>query len=75
MKPGDVVILKSGGEFMTIASLARAGEEPGAWCVWHEGKKPQRQLYPLVVLQRCEEGRSLAAILGRGEPVERRSRA
>jgi uncharacterized protein YodC (DUF2158 family) len=39
-KPGDVVVLKSGGPKMTVESVGNAfGGTERVWCVWFEGIK------------------------------------
>ena len=43
---GDTVMLKSGGEVMTVEEIA----DGQAWCVWHNGKKVERDSFPVIVL-------------------------
>jgi len=45
---GDVVLLKSGGVKMTVEQIA--GDEIS--CVWFEGNKAQREIFPAAVLKK-----------------------
>jgi uncharacterized protein YodC (DUF2158 family) len=47
MKPGDVVVLNSGGPKMTISSIDSAG----AFCIWFSGDKRDQQVFPLETLK------------------------
>ena len=38
-KPGDVVILKSGGPKMTVSRVGAVNGKPTVWCDWFEGAK------------------------------------
>lgn len=49
--PGDVVLLKSGGGRMTIASI----EGDQANCEWREGNNVYKEAFSLVVLKKPEE--------------------
>jgi uncharacterized protein YodC (DUF2158 family) len=49
---GDTVKLKSGGAMMCIRAFRRCDEDY-AECVWHEGKRPRLQVYPLAALVQC----------------------
>ena len=49
-KPGDVVILKSGGPTMTVSSVN--GNEIG--CIWFEKMKIYSKPFPAVVLTKYE---------------------
>jgi len=44
---GDIVILKSGGPPMTVEEIVA----DGVWCLWFEGKRRQRKLFPAPTLQ------------------------
>ena len=46
-QPGDVVVLKSGGQFMTVAEVAEQGVE----CIWvgEEGELFRETLPPAVL--------------------------
>lgn len=48
IKEGDTVKLKSGGEAMTVERV----ENGAASCVWHDGKKPMREIYAIVALEK-----------------------
>jgi uncharacterized protein YodC (DUF2158 family) len=51
VKPGDVVMLKSGGQALTVAEV----NDTGAECVWiGDDGDLFRQTLPLVVLERAE---------------------
>ena len=50
IQAGDTVKLKSGGELMTVEWV----EDGQASCVWHDGKKPMREGYALVVLEKFD---------------------
>ncbi|TJZ68375.1 YodC family protein [Chitiniphilus eburneus] len=54
-KSGDVVKLKSGGSSMTVESI---NEEDRQYvtCVWHEGKKPYREVYLASTLEPYKQG-------------------
>ena len=48
LKPGDLVMLKSGGPVMTYGS-----EEYGsAWCYWFVGKAEKAAKFPVAALRR-----------------------
>ena len=48
IKPGDIVMLKSGGPDMTVAWIA----DNEAYCEWFDSKgEPRGQRYALVVLR------------------------
>ncbi|MCP3734607.1 DUF2158 domain-containing protein [Sphingomonas sp. RP10(2022)] len=46
--PGDVVVLKSGSDPMTVETV----DENGVWCVWANGKKIESQGFNPVVLEK-----------------------
>lgn len=51
VKPGDVVVLKSGGQALTVAEV----NDKDAACVWiGEDGDLFRETLPLVVLERAE---------------------
>jgi uncharacterized protein YodC (DUF2158 family) len=51
LKPGDVVMLKSGGHPMTVAELSDDAVE----CIWMGGEGDLfRETLPLAVLERAE---------------------
>ncbi len=51
VKPGDVVMLKSGGQALTVAEV----NETGAECVWiGDDGDLFRETLPLVALERAE---------------------
>jgi len=51
VKPGDVVMLKSGGQALTVAEV----NDTGAECVWiGDGGDLFRETLPLVVLEHAE---------------------
>jgi len=52
-KPGDIVVLKSGGPEMTIDKISKASYESmeSAVCVWFEGKKKCSELFKLTSLE------------------------
>ena len=47
IKPGDVVMLRSGGPHMTVEEL---GEHVDAKCMWFAGVELRNEWFPLVVL-------------------------
>jgi uncharacterized protein YodC (DUF2158 family) len=49
--PGDVVLLKSGGGKMTIASI----EGDQANCEWRDGDNTHKESFSLVALKKHEE--------------------
>jgi uncharacterized protein YodC (DUF2158 family) len=49
-KIGDVVILKGGGEFMTVVAID--GEDIAV--AWHSGGKQQHAEYPAAALRKDE---------------------
>ena len=51
LKPGDVVILKSGGHPVTVAEVSEDSVE----CLWMGGEGELfRETFPIVVLERAE---------------------
>ena len=52
-KPGDVVVLKSGGPSMTIDKIDIFNYESvqSALCVWFDGKKKCSELFKLTALK------------------------
>ena len=50
-KPGDVVVLKSGSQTMTIERIDEGGD---ILCVWSDGKKVDRLYFSPVVLKPYE---------------------
>ncbi len=54
-KPGDLVELKSGGVTMVLHAKYEIIGEPECWeCVWHDKKKPYREVYKTEVLKKHE---------------------
>jgi uncharacterized protein YodC (DUF2158 family) len=49
-KPGDVVMLKSGGPHMTITEI----EGDKAWCEWFEGYKSLQGSFKKVALRHSD---------------------
>ena len=49
-KPGDVVILKSGGPMMTVADATNGI----ILCVWIEKNKTFREPFPAIVLEKYQ---------------------
>jgi uncharacterized protein YodC (DUF2158 family) len=47
-KPGQLVMLKSGGPEMTVESVG----ENGVVCIWFDGKRRARDTFPPEVLKR-----------------------
>jgi uncharacterized protein YodC (DUF2158 family) len=59
IKVGDVVQLKSGGPFMTVASVGSRSGEPKAYCDWFvEGTKQCTGGFPLTSLKVMREDTS-----------------
>ena len=57
VKPGDVVVLKSGGQALTVAEV----NDKDAKCVWiGDDGDLFRETLPLVVLERAEVETSVA---------------
>ena len=54
---GDTVKLKSGGEVMTVEGV----DDGTAFCVWHDGKKPMRENYSVVALEKYDTKADAAA--------------
>jgi uncharacterized protein YodC (DUF2158 family) len=55
IKPGDVVVLKSGGPKMTVEKIGKNAQGiPTAWCVWFEGSTPQKGAFPIQAIDRWE---------------------
>ncbi|WP_039789417.1 DUF2158 domain-containing protein [Herbaspirillum huttiense] len=46
---GDLVRLKSGGAVMCVRSLRG---QSSVECVWHDQKKPCKEIYPVATLMR-----------------------
>lgn len=47
-RPGDVVVLKSGGPAMTVEEVGDydpIGPSPGLKCIWFEGKEKQTDVF------------------------------
>jgi uncharacterized protein YodC (DUF2158 family) len=63
-KVGEPVYLKSGGPAMSIQSI----DGENALCVWLDGKRPFRELYPLAVLTKEDPDSAFAIIPGRRVP-------
>jgi uncharacterized protein YodC (DUF2158 family) len=54
-KPGDVVVLKSGGPAMTVESIGRSEDgQPRARCTWFEGGKVASHLFIMAMLEAVE---------------------
>lgn len=51
MKPGDVVVMKSGSPYMTIRWIDDEGE---AYCEWFDGKKNLGAKFALIQLKKVE---------------------
>jgi uncharacterized protein YodC (DUF2158 family) len=50
LKVGDVVHLKSGSQRMTVEEI---DDDGNVSCVWFEGKRPQRGVFPAATLQKA----------------------
>jgi uncharacterized protein YodC (DUF2158 family) len=51
-KPGDVVVLKSGGPKMTVEQVGNDGlQRPTVWCDWFEGNKKYSDTFPPTSLE------------------------
>jgi uncharacterized protein YodC (DUF2158 family) len=52
-KPGDVVVLKSGGPPMTVSQCDQDsfGGEMTVWCSWFEKNKPMKDTFPAAVVK------------------------
>jgi uncharacterized protein YodC (DUF2158 family) len=48
LKAGNIARLRSGGPNMTVESVA----SDGVWCLWFEGKRRNRKLFPASTLER-----------------------
>lgn len=53
-KPGDVVVLKSGGPNMTVAQTGDIYEQATAWCDWFEGTKKMSATFKPTSLERSK---------------------
>ena len=58
IQAGDVVQLKSGGPYMTVAGI----EEGEAYCEWFEGKKNAGAKFPLTSLVKSTAKESEAKV-------------
>lgn len=54
IKPGDVVILKSGGPAMTVTAVSEQYGVPSAWCTWFEKTKHHTGVFPLVAIEKFD---------------------
>jgi uncharacterized protein YodC (DUF2158 family) len=52
-KPGDVVMLKSGGPKMTVDQLDGAK----VWCDWFDGSKKFSDLFPSTSLEQSKQAK------------------
>jgi uncharacterized protein YodC (DUF2158 family) len=56
IKLGDVVQVKSGGPRMTVSAVYRNPDGvPSAYCDWFDGKKTQKNSFPIASLKHAEE--------------------
>lgn len=53
-KPGDQVVLKSGGPVMTVLDVGR--HTGRVWCEWMEGDAPRGHCFPGECLRPALEG-------------------
>lgn len=51
MKPGDTVMLKSGGPIMTISSVCGGNLAGHVDCTWFEGAKVVTAVFPISTLK------------------------
>ena len=51
---GDTVRLKSGGAIMCVRNF-RGEHKDFVECIWHEGTKPHREIYPLTALVQVQQ--------------------
>jgi uncharacterized protein YodC (DUF2158 family) len=55
-KPGDVVVLKSGGPKMTVAQAGYDNyNRPTVWCDWFEGHKKVSATFPPTSLEHSDK--------------------
>jgi uncharacterized protein YodC (DUF2158 family) len=54
IKPGSVVVLKSGGPNMTVYKVEQFNGVMTAWCDWFEDNKTARNIFPLSSLKLLE---------------------
>jgi uncharacterized protein YodC (DUF2158 family) len=59
-KEGDTVRLKSGGPFMTIDHIGTASRPDNASCVWFDGTKKERGIFPLSGLEHTSPAKGIA---------------
>jgi uncharacterized protein YodC (DUF2158 family) len=52
IKPGDLVVLKSGGPTMTVSKVGKAMGSPTAWVDCFVDKKPMQKAYALAALKK-----------------------
>jgi uncharacterized protein YodC (DUF2158 family) len=54
-KPGDVVVLKSGGPKMTVEQIGNNNfDRPTVWCDWFEGNKKVSDTFPPTSLEHAK---------------------
>jgi uncharacterized protein YodC (DUF2158 family) len=51
IRPGDVVILKSGGPAMTVTVVGDEYGIPTVWCTWFDKTKHHTGRFPLATVQ------------------------
>jgi uncharacterized protein YodC (DUF2158 family) len=55
IKPGDVVVLKSGGPVMTVERVYDWNGVPTAKCDWFDGNKAIDGSFPVASLKHAEQ--------------------
>ncbi len=54
IKPGDVVLLKSGGPAMTVTAVEDQYGTLTAWCMWFEKTQHHTGVFPIITIEKTE---------------------